>query len=260
MTEGPLAIVQARMSSSRLPGKVLLDLHGQPMIIQQLRRLERARTISGIVVATSADPADDELASELTQRGYPVERGPLDDVLARFVQVIDVHRPQHIVRITADCPLLSPTVVDHVVRAYQAAEVDYCSNTLTPTYPDGLDVEVVRAGALEEVAETTIDPHEREHVTLGTYRHPERFALLNVTDSSGEDHSDLRWTVDDHEDFAFVSWVYDELTHVRDFFDYQDILALIQAHPERSRTTRHAMRNAALQGLDTGAMKMVGDA
>ncbi|HEY7822477.1 MAG TPA: NTP transferase domain-containing protein, partial [Acidimicrobiia bacterium] len=144
----PLAIVQARMSSSRLPGKVMLDLAGKPLIIRQLERITRAQRLSGIVIATSTDPSDDPLAELLTRDGYEVVRGSLDDVLGRFVQVLDEYRPTTIARITADCPLISPTVIDQVVEAFSSADVDYCSNTLVPTYPDGLDVEIVRADVL----------------------------------------------------------------------------------------------------------------
>ena len=259
MSAGPLAIIQARMTSSRLPGKVLLDLHGEPMIIQQLQRIERATSLSDLVVATSTDPSDDELADELSKRGYQVERGPLDDVLARFTTVIDRYQPQDIVRVTADCPLISPVVIDQVVHAYLEAEVDYCSNTLTPTYPDGLDVEVVRATVLQEVARRSTDPHEREHVTLGIYRHPEKFQLLNVTDPEGRDHSDLRWTVDSPDDFEFVSWIYREIAQTQPDFDYPDALSFVEANPERSRTASHAARNVALHGLDTGAMEHGGN-
>lgn len=254
----PLAIVQARMTSSRLPGKVMLDLHGKPMIIRQLERISRARNLSGVVVATSTDSSDDPLTDCLTAHGYRVVRGPLDDVLGRYVQVIEDYQPEAIVRLTADCPLASPTVIDQVVQACMAGHVDYCSNTLVPTYPDGLDVEVVRAAVLRDVNESTEDFVEREHVTLGVYRHPERFALLNYVDPSGRDRSDLRWTVDNADDFSFVTWIYESLYDANGEFDYRDVVGLVERFPERSRTSRDAARNAALEGLDTGAM-VLGD-
>ena len=254
LTQLPLAIVQARMTSSRLPGKVMLDLHGEPMILRQLERISRARNLSGVVVATSTDASDDHLAQYLVEHGHRVARGPLDDVLGRYVQVIEDYGPDTIVRLTADCPMISPTVIDHVVQAFMAAGVDYCSNTLVPTYPDGLDVEVVRAAVLRDVDETTEDLAEREHVTLGVYRHPERFTLLNYVDPSGRDRSNLRWTVDNSDDFSFVNWIYEYLYDANDEFDYQDVTELLERFPEKSRTSRDAVRNAALQGLDTGAM------
>ncbi|MEC7591700.1 MAG: NTP transferase domain-containing protein, partial [Actinomycetota bacterium] len=143
-----LGVVQARMSSSRLPGKVLEPILGQPMILRQLERLTRCTSLSGIVIATSTDRQDDQLASVVQDAGWTVIRGPQDDVLGRFVTVVEEQSAVAVARFTADCPLISPTVVDQVARTYVSANVDYVSNTLEPTYPDGLDVEVVRTEAL----------------------------------------------------------------------------------------------------------------
>ena len=247
-----LAIVQARMTSTRFPGKVLAPLAGQPMVIRQLERIQRATTLDGIVVATSRDPSDDELAAAVEAIGVPVVRGSLDDVLARFIAVIDVYEPATVVRLTADCPLISPAVIDRVVTRFQESEADYVSNSLTPTYPDGLDVEVVKAVVLREVARIATDPPEREHVTLGVYRRHDQYRVENV--AGDIDLSGLRWTVDTPEDYAFVSAIYDELYPQQPDFDLPDVLAYLERHPERGRTEADATRNAALQGLDTGAM------
>lgn len=247
-----LAIVQARTSSSRLPGKVLKSLVGSPMILRQLERISRARALDRVVVATSDDASDDELALLLTNAGYDIARGSLEDVLARFTLALDEYQPDVVVRITADCPLISPTVIDLVVERFHASTSDYVSNTLQPTYPDGLDVEVMTAEALREVANASTDRHEREHVTLGIYRHPETFSVENVVDPSGNDNSRLRWTVDNADDFAFVSAIYEHL--YPHHFDYDDILDLLKSQPELNRTDANAPRNAVLEGLDTGAM------
>lgn len=249
-----IGILQARMSSSRLPGKVLKPLSSKPMIIQQLERIQRATTLSDVIVATSVDPTDDMLAETLGGYGYRVVRGPLDDVLARFVGVIDETQPDNVVRMTADCPLISPSVIDEVVRSFHESDADYASNTLTPTYPDGLDVEVVSASAMRELADLDLDQHEHEHVTLGIYRRPERFTLHNVVDPTGADRSNLRWTVDTAEDFAFVRDVYAHVFPDNPEFDYQDVLKIIDQQPELTRTTTDASRNAALDGINTGAM------
>jgi spore coat polysaccharide biosynthesis protein SpsF len=143
-------------------------------------------------------------------------------------------------------------VIDRVVDRFHESGADYASNTMIPTYPDGLDVEVVKAAVLREVANLATDPAEREHVTLGVYRRPERFLIENV---AGEpDLSALRWTVDTPEDLAFVTGVYEELLPGNPGFDVTEILDYLARHPERGRTTADAARNAALQGLDTGAM------
>lgn len=246
------AIVQARSTSTRLPGKVLRPLAGEPMVLRQLERIGRATNLDGIIVATSEDPSDDELAITLADAGYDYVRGPLDDVLARFIMALDEYQPDVVVRLTADCPLISPTVIDLVVERFHSGTADYVSNTMQPTYPDGLDVEVTTASALREVAEVSTDAHEREHVTLGIYRRTDRFIIENVADPAGRDNSHLRWTVDNPDDLDFVTEVYRELLPVE--FDYEDVLTLLAKRPELTRTSADAPRNAALDGVDTGAM------
>ncbi|MHB1164290.1 MAG: cytidylyltransferase domain-containing protein [Candidatus Nanopelagicales bacterium] len=247
-----LAIVQARMTSTRFPGKVLAPLAGEPMVLRQVERIQRATTLDGLVVATSTDVSDDRLVQVLDDAGIPVVRGSLDDVLERFVTAIDALAPDVVVRLTADCPLISPAVIDRVVEAFGASGADYASNTMSPTYPDGLDVEVVRADVLREVARIATDPPEREHVTLGVYRRPDRYRIENV---AGErDLSDLRWTVDTPEDYEFVRAVYEDLLPVKADFDVDDVIAYLERHPGRARTAAHAERNAALRGIGTGAM------
>jgi spore coat polysaccharide biosynthesis protein SpsF len=250
-----MAIVQARTSSRRLPGKVLMDIQGDPMIVRQLERVQRVEGLDHLVVATSDDPSDDQLAEIVHEAGYEIIRGPLDDVLARFSQVIDQYNPDVVVRITADCPLISPQVIDRVVQEFHASQADYISNTLMPTYPDGLDVEVISAQVLKHVANSSSDPDAREHVTLGIYRHPDQFMVENVVDPSGENHAHLRWTVDNPDDFAFVTRIYDSLFPQNPAFEYSDVLALLAEHPEWNRTDADSKRNAALDGLDTGAMQ-----
>ena len=247
-----LAVLQARMSSSRLPGKVMLPLLGQPMIGRQIERIRRARLIDELVVATSTDPADDVLADYVGSLGVAVVRGPLDDVLARFVLAIEQFEPDAVVRLTADCPLTSPAVIDQVIEQFLAADVDYCSNTLQPTYPDGLDTEVVRPAALLAVAAGSVDVAVHEHVTLGVYRRAELFSLANVRGE--EDLADLRWTVETPEDFAFVEEVYAALYPSDPLFDLPEILQLLEERPALVRSSADEVRNAALIGLDTGAM------
>ena len=250
-----LAIVQARTSSSRLPGKVLKPLEGEPMILRQLERVARASSLDQIVVATSDHETDDPLAQLLQSHDIDVVNGPLDDVLHRFVLSLDTHPADVVVRLTADCPLISPAVIDQVVEAFHAGSADYLSNTMEPTYPDGLDVEVVTANALRYVDEHTEDEHEREHVTLGVYRRTDGFIIDNFRDPSGADHSDLRWTVDTAEDYAFVEAVYRDLYPRDPAFEYSDVLNFVNANPHLRRSAADSARNAALDGIDTGAMQ-----
>jgi len=232
------------VSSTRLPGKVLAPILGEPMIARHVERIRRASRIDNLVIATSSDPSDDPLAAWAEAEGLTVYRGSLDDVLGRFVGVIAAYAPDTVVRLTADCPLASPSVIDAVIDHFMESDVDYCSNTLTPTFPDGLDVEVVRAKVLTEVAEMSTDPAEREHVTLGVYRRPERFSLANV--AGDVDLSWLRWTVDTADDLTFVRRVYEGLYETTPGFDTGDILDLIERTPGLGRTTDDGLRNAAL--------------
>jgi spore coat polysaccharide biosynthesis protein SpsF len=253
-----VAIVQARMGSTRLPGKVLLDLHGKPMVIRQLQRLQRAERLDQIVVATSSEPIDDVLAETVLDAGFEVVRGPVEDVLERYVHAIDETEADVVVRLTADCPLTSPAVIDAVVSHFNSSNADYVSNTMKPTYPDGLDVEVVLARVLKDVASVSTDTAEREHVTLGVYRRTDAYRIENVTDPSGRDNSALRWTVDSQDDFDFVCEIYRLLLPSKPDFEYDDVLELLAAHPELNRTESDARRNSALDGLDTGAMQHPG--
>lgn len=247
------AIVQARMSSTRLPGKVLIELSGAPMLQRQLERVQRATLLSNVVVATSTDISDDPIAALCAELGINCYRGDLSDVLGRFIGALDAFPTDVVVRITADCPLISPRAIDSVIGAFLEADCDYLSNTLEPTFPDGVDIEVMSKQALREVSAISTDPLEREHVTLGIYRRPDHFSVRNYRGE--QDLSDLRWTVDSPKDLEFVAWVFDSLFANNPHFEMADVLELLTRHPENNRTTLDAKRNVALDGVDTGAMK-----
>jgi spore coat polysaccharide biosynthesis protein SpsF len=195
--EDVTCVVQARMGSSRLPGKVLEDLGGQPLLGFLLDRIS-ALDVRAVVVATSDRPDDDAIVKLCEQKIVPVVRGPEDDVLARFVVALDAYPSDHIIRLTADCPLTDPVVVADVLSRHLASGADYTSNTLPRTYPQGLDVEVVRSEVLRAAAAEATDDAEREHVMPFVYRRPERFRLANLR--SGHDLGAERWTVDTPED------------------------------------------------------------
>ena len=219
-----LAILQARMSSSRLPGKVMRPLLGMPMIGRQLERLARARRVDQLVVATSTAQSDDPLAAWCLENEILVFRGDLDDVLGRFVGAAAAFGPaDHIVRLTADCPLADHRVIDDCIALHLDAEADITTNGQQRSYPDGLDVEVVRAGVLAAANREAVDPYEREHVTPFIYRRPERFHVAHQ--KQAVDLSALRWTVDRPEDFDFVRAVYEALYPANPDFGSADILA-----------------------------------
>lgn len=227
-----LAILQARMTSSRLPGKVMADVLGEPMIFRQIERLRRARRIDRLVVATSADGSDDPLAQACEARAVPVFRGSLDDVLARFGGALTLAPEADVViRVTADCPLADPEVVDATIACLLDARADYASNTPeVRTYPHGLDVEVMRRAVLEEAVREARDPYEREHVTPYIYRRPERFRLEYISRSPSLAH--LRWTVDYPEDLAFVRDVYAQLYPADPAFRSDAVVALARNSSE----------------------------
>lgn len=220
-----VAVLQARMSSSRLPGKVMRPILGQPMIALQIERVRRSKRLAEVVVATSVDASDDPLAEFLPTIGVRVVRGPLDDVLGRFIAVIDtLGLTGDLVRLTADCPLADPEVIDACIDLRSNGGFDYCSNGRLRTYPRGLDVEVFRIEALQQAARETNAPYDREHVTPWLYRPDTPFSQGQLVQAN--DESPLRWTVDLPADFEFVRRVYETLYPTNPAFTSDDIRAL----------------------------------
>ena len=239
-----LAVLQARTSSSRLPGKVLADLQGAPMILRQIERIRRAQRVDGLVVATSLDPSDDRLAAVVETAGIRVMRGSLDDVLERFASVVRSVMPRHVVRLTADCPLLDPEVLDAVVTQHLAGDSDITTNALEPTLPDGLDVEVVAVDALLTASREATLRFEREHVTQFLYRRPERFRIAHYRNP--QNFAGLRWTVDEPDDLAFVRAVFGALYSSKPNFGFRDVLRLLEARPDLGSINSRFARNEGL--------------
>ena len=236
-----LAILQARTSSSRLPGKVLLPLAGAPMILRQIERVRRATRIDRLVVATSDDPSDDELARTLSSAGLAAHRGPLDDVLARFTGALAAFGPaEHVVRLTGDCPLADPAVIDATIDKVTREGADYGSNTPPDapfpngrTFAKGLDVECMTAAALTEAAARAATQEEREHVTWALHRRPDLYRQAFL--SQAADEGGVRWTVDYPDDYAFVAAVYDALWPADPAFTSDDVRALVRARADLAR-------------------------
>lgn len=227
-----LAILQARMSSTRLPGKALMPLAGAPMIVRQIERLARARRIDRLVTATSTNPSDDELARIVRREGIEVHRGPLDDVLARFVGALEAFGPaEHVVRLTADCPLADWTVIDETIDTHLETGADYTSNTPPHrTFPKGLDVEVMKAATLRRAAALASTPQEREHVTWGVHQNPQLWRL--AFHSQPADEGEVRWTVDRPDDYQFMVEVYDALYPKDRAFTSDAVRALVTGRPD----------------------------
>ena len=225
-----LAILQARMSSTRLPGKVLRPLLGQPMLARQVERLRRAANLTRIVVATSTQAEDDPIEACCRAIGVDCHRGPLDDVLARFLGALDAYSPvQSFARLTADCPLTDPSLIDRAVAEHEETGADYTHVQQKWTFPKGLDVEVCRTELLREVGRLATGA-DREHVTRFIYTHPDRFRIHAI---NRDPPLRYRWTVDTATDFAFVEAVYRDLYPENAAFTSEDVLAWQARHPDR---------------------------
>lgn len=234
-------ILQARFSSTRLPGKVLMRVFGKPLLQIQIERMKCSRYANDVVVATSRQPEDDAIEALCKTLGVGCYRGSLDDVLDRFYRAVETRKPEHVIRTTGDCPLLDPDVLDAVVGFYLSGNYDYASNTLEPTFPDGLDVEVFRFACLKQAWDEATLKSQREHVTPFLHQNPRRFKLGNFKNT--KNLSQLRWTVDTQEDFKFVQQVLCRLYEVNPRFTMQDVVDLLDRSPELKNVNAMHHRN-----------------
>ena len=234
-----VALVQARMSSTRLPNKVMKPIGGIPMIELLLARLSKAKEVNQVVIATSVDDCNKPLVAHVRRLGYACEQGSESDVLDRFVQAGRAHQADVVVRITGDCPLVDPGLVDEVIRRFKASGVQYFSNTNPPTYPDGLDIEVCTFRALEQASQETRKAFDREHVTP-YLRESGQFNTAVMRHS--QNLSALRWTVDEPADFAVLERVF-QYFHPRIDFTWGEVLNLQQHRPDIFNINEHLVRN-----------------
>ncbi len=264
------AIIQGRMAASRLPGKVLMDICGQTMLARVVERTRHAENVDEVFVATTTDPADDPVADFCRERGYPCFRGSQYDVLDRYYQAARVARTDILVRITADCPVVDPQLIDRTVGEFVKANADFAANRLPPpwhrTYPIGLDVEVCAFSGLEKAWKEADQPHQREHVmpffyegipadaTVTTepvtiYWSPRGFQVVYLNHS--HDYGSLRWTVDTPEDLELLRQVYLRFD-CRDDFSWLDVLELFQREPQLAQINA-AVHHKAYNDLDSRA-------
>ncbi|MEW6664745.1 MAG: glycosyltransferase family protein [Thermodesulfobacteriota bacterium] len=243
-----VAVVQARMSSTRLPGKVMLEVLGKPMILLMLERVARCKRLDDLWLATSEEAADDPLAEAVQKAGYRVFRGSLNDVLSRFWHIARREKADGVVRLTGDCPLHDPSVIDAVVEHFLRNQPghDYVSNCLPPTYPDGLDTEVFTLEALDEAFRRAESSFDREHVTPYISR---RAASAGRTSNFHglSDFSHLRWTLDQSEDYELIRRVYQDLYPDKADFGWLDVLAWQTRDPERLQINAKYKRNEGVQ-------------
>ncbi len=240
-----VGIIQARMSSTRLPGKVLMDLGGETVLARVVSRLQRATLIDKIVVATSDSRIDDAIARECHQLEVSAFRGSESDVLDRYYQAARVFAADTVVRITSDCPVIDPQLVDETVRAFQQQHGDYASNALSRSYPRGLDTEVFTIGALERAWHNAHQPYEREHVTSYLYEHPELFRLVSLRGQS--DYSQYRWTLDTAEDLELLRAIYARFSS-QDYFAWVEVIQLMEREPDLAELNSGVVQKT-LQGV-----------
>ena len=240
-----LAILQARFSSSRLPGKVLKPLLGKPMLMHQIERIKQSSMINRLVVATSVDNSDDSIELMCKDNGVEVFRGSLDNVLDRFYQCTKNYNAEHIVRLTGDCPLTDFKLIDKVIKKYLLTKSDYMSNFLIPSYPDGLDVEIFKLSVLENAWNYAKMPSELEHVSL--YIRKNLKSDENSNYRSEVDLSKFRWTVDEYEDFIFVKKIYEALYFDNPLFLTEDILNLLNQYPDLRKLNNKFTRNEGMK-------------
>lgn len=228
-----VAIVQARMGSKRLPGKVLLEIQDEPMLIWVVERARLAQSVDDVIVATTNEIEDDAIVELCREHGIDVVRGNALDVLDRYWQAAQEHEADIIVRLTADCPLIDPDLIDRTVQALLEAEppADFSANRLPweRTYPIGLDVEVCTVEALKSAWSEAAQAHEREHVMPYLYENPERFRIVHV--KAEEEYGHLRWTVDTGQDLEFICEIA-ELLPDRNEFRWRDVLEVVQKNPD----------------------------
>lgn len=232
-------INQARMTSTRLPGKVLLTVLGKSLLEYQIERLRRVKMVDEIVVATTINNTDQPIAELCGRLDVPCFRGSENNVLARYYEAATLHQADVVVRVTSDCPVIDPDVVTEVIRYYHDHQdcCDYVSNGLRRTYPRGMDTEVFSYKALREAFLESTEDADREHVTPFIYRQPERYRLANV--SFREDQSRHRWTVDTPEDFELVRRIIESLYPINKNFSLDEMLELLDLHPDWLKINAH---------------------
>lgn len=240
-----VAIIQARMGSTRLPGKVLMDIGGASMLARVVNRTRRAQLVNQVIVATTTSPIDNLIAQECYKLGVGVFRGNEDDVLDRYYQAALKFNADAIVRITSDCPLIDSHLIDVVVNQIFLNQWDYASNVQTRWFPRGLDTEVVTFAALEHAWREATEPYQRAHVTPYIYQHPELFRLGAVC--ADKDYSAQRWTVDTIQDLELVRAIYERFEN-QGTFGWREALAVVEREPRLMELNRAIQQKALHEG------------
>jgi spore coat polysaccharide biosynthesis protein SpsF len=237
LTSSTKVIIQARTGSTRLPGKVLKELCGKPVLWHVWNRVSRARKVDDIIIATTTLPEDNLIQDFCELNNISFYRGSSNDVLSRYYYAAQKYNAETIIRITADCPVIDPIIIDNMINVYQAETIDYMSNGMVRTFPRGLDAEIFSFSILERTHNEAKLEYEREHVTPYIYKHPEIFSLKSFLNNI--DLSFHRWTLDTEEDFELIKIIYDSLYSKETIFLLDDILRLFKDKPELLEINRH---------------------
>lgn len=243
-----VATIEARMTSSRLPGKVLLPLSGKPALERMIERLKRSKYVDEIVVATTINSADEpiiELAKKLKVEYW---RGSEYDVLTRVLEAAESVKADIIVELTGDCPLIDPTLVDKVIEEFFTREVDYVSNSIPPCYPLGFEVQIFPVSVLKEVSRLTNDPIDRVHVSYYIYNHPEKFKVHNWPIDSECYMPDLRVTLDEKEDYELLEIIFKRLLPINQNFSVLDVINLFKKEPKLVEINKHVRQKEVHEG------------
>ncbi len=242
-----IAIVQARMGSSRLPGKILMPIQEKPMLRHIVERLNSVNAINEVVIATSDLSQDDPVDEMASEHKISCFRGSEIDVLKRIHDAAELYQANHVIRFTGDCPLVDPTIVSKIIHLYFDGSFDFCgvacgagvaNQKNVRRFPDGLDAEIFSMQVLKEAHQEATSELHREHVTPFIWQNKGRYSLGTLYPEN-EDYSHHRWTVDNEEDFEFIKWIYDRLYPKKTFFNLQDILALLSDYPDKQQKNKH---------------------
>ena len=240
-----VATIEARMTSSRFPGKVLMEACGKPMLQHMIERLQRVPSLDGIVVATTGNDADVPIVNLAQRMGVGFFQGSEYDVLLRVLHSARAYDIDVIVEMTGDCPLIDPVLVEDCIRGYEVAGVDYVSNVLERTYPRGMDTQVFATEVLADVADRTDDPEDHEHVSIFIYSHPEIYSLKNMAGPPELTNPGLGLTLDTPEDLKLIRRIFEILYPDIPAFTLADILAVLKNNPELTELNAHVRRKHA---------------
>lgn len=239
-----VATIEARMNSTRLPGKVLKEACGKPILELMVERLQRCENLDDIVIATSVHPSCDAIETLARRIGVHFYRGSEDDVLGRVLEAAKSVQADVIVELTGDCPLIDPAIIDQIINEYFMKGSDYCANVLKRTYPAGMDIQIFSSTILQKVDELTQEPADREHVSLYIYQHPELFSLHNVESDLPDYMKDWRLVVDTAEDFELIRRIFEDIYPDKPAFSLVDIRKTLELHTDWLELNRHFVKKA----------------